>query len=151
MRKNIGKRIVLLLLIGLIATKVRFMYDISYAKNIYKDTVYDINNTKFCDSYNKRILFDKTIDMKTNENSEESVINITPNNIGFHMLRVHSLNGTLELKIVNENGQTIYSNTFAKESYNNDKNILINLYRGGKYTIKYKYSRYKGRFKIYKF
>ena len=33
MRKNIGKRIVLLLLIGLIATKVCFMYDISYAKN----------------------------------------------------------------------------------------------------------------------
>ena len=151
MRKNIGKKIVLLLLIGLIATKVCFMYDISYAKNIYKDTIYDINNTKFCDSYNKRILFDKTIDMKTNENSEESVINITANNIGFHMLRVHSLNGTLELKIVNENGQTIYSNTFAKESYNNDKNILINLYRGGKYTIKYKYSRYKGRLKIYKF
>jgi len=147
MRKNIGKRIVLLLLIGLIATKVCFMYDISYAKNIYKDTIYDINNPKFCDSYDKRILFDKTIDMKTNENSEESVTN----NIGFHMLRVHSLNGTLELKIINEDGQTIYSNTFAKESYNNDKNILINLYRGGKYTIKYKYSRYKGRFKIYKF
>ena len=137
MRKNIGKRIILFLLIGLIATKVCFMYDISYAKNIYKDTIYDINNPKFCDSYDKRILFDKTIDTKSVENWEESII--------------HSLNGTLELKIVNENGQTIYSNTFAKESYNNDKNLLINLYRGGKYTIKYKYSRYKGRFKIYKF
>lgn len=36
MRKNIGKRIILFLLIGLIATKVCFMYDISYAKTYIK-------------------------------------------------------------------------------------------------------------------